>query len=69
MHPLLVNPRWFQDYWYGERPVPRRRSLRGSLARFAICILVVVGGAAVLLERSGVHDASAQPDHARLRFM
>jgi hypothetical protein len=69
MHLLHVNPRWFEDYWYSDPPLRRRRSLSGSLGRLALCILVVVGGAAVLIEQSSVHGGSARPEPARVRFM
>ncbi len=38
MVPLGVDPSWYESYWYGERPVPRRRSgkLRRRLAAFVI---------------------------------
>lgn len=25
MNPFGVDPFWYQSYWYGERPAPRRR--------------------------------------------
>jgi hypothetical protein len=35
----------------------------------AICILVVIGGAALLFERVDVRMGNHQPDHTRVRFM
>jgi hypothetical protein len=69
MHPVHVDPRWFEDYWYRERPFPKRRSLPRSLGRLVLCILVVVGGAAVLVEQSSPHGGGPRPEQARLRFM
>lgn len=38
MVPLGVDPSWYESYWYGERPVPRRRlgKLLRLLAAFVI---------------------------------
>ena len=44
MFPLQVDPKWYENYWYSNRPRPRRRSFGGSLARFAMLVgLLAIG--------------------------
>jgi hypothetical protein len=69
MRPFHTDSRWFVDYWYTDDKVPKPRSLPRTLGRLAVCILVAVGGAAVMMEHAKVHGGSHQPDHARVRFM
>ena len=38
MFPFDVDPNWYEEYWYSDRPQPRRRSFGGSLARFAVLV-------------------------------
>ena len=45
MFPFLVDRSWFETHWYGERVRPKRRPSARGLARFAVCVVLVVGGA------------------------
>jgi len=69
MHPFHVDSGWFENHWYADHPVPKRWPLPRTLGRLAICIVVAVGGAAVIMEQAMVHLESHQPEHARVRFM
>jgi hypothetical protein len=69
MHPFHIDSRWFETYWYGNQPFPTRRSLSRRLNRLAICILIIVGGAAVIVDQAEVRVGSHRPDHVRIRFM
>jgi hypothetical protein len=48
MFPLQVDPKWYENYWYSDRPRPRRRSFGGSVARFAMLVGLLAGGGLVL---------------------
>lgn len=50
MQPMFpfVDPRWYENYWYSNRPRPKRRSFSRSLARFAVLVGLLVGGSLVL---------------------
>lgn len=69
MRPFHIDSRWFETYWYGNQPVSTRQSLPRRLSRLAIYILIIVGGAAVIVEQAGVPAGSHQPDPVRIRFM
>jgi len=45
MLPFLVDKSWFEKYWYDEPPRRKRRPLAMSLTRFAVCVVLVLGGA------------------------
>ena len=55
--PLPDGRELVQNHWYGNQPRPKRRSLSTSMTRFALCILVVVGGAAVASHLRGGNAA------------
>jgi hypothetical protein len=42
MLPPDVDQAWYDGYWYGAKPRPRRRAFSGSLARFAIIVSLVL---------------------------
>ena len=68
MEPFHVNEKWYDDYWYGERPAPKRRSFAKSFGRIAACLFLILGGAAVLVG-SASGDRSNDPQsrlHIRL---
>lgn len=44
----FVDPGWYEDYWYSNRPRPKRRSFSSSLTRFAALLVLLVGGGLVL---------------------
>jgi hypothetical protein len=46
--PFRVDPEWYENYWYSERPRPKRRSFPVSLVRFAVLVVLLTGGSAVL---------------------
>ena len=69
MRPFPFDSRWLKNYGYAERALPERRSLPKTLGLLAICILVVIGGAALRFERVDVRMGNHQPDHTRVRFM
>jgi hypothetical protein len=45
MFPFLVDKSWFESFWYDERVRPKRRPPARSLAGFAVCVVLVLGGA------------------------
>jgi hypothetical protein len=57
MLPFPMDKNWYENHWYGNQPRPKRRSLSTSMTRFALCILVVVGGAAVASHLRGGNAA------------
>jgi hypothetical protein len=69
MHPFHIDRRWFETYWYGALPASKRRSLPRMLSRLAVCVLIVIGGAAVVVEQAKVPVGSHQSDHGRVKFM
>ena len=62
MFPNKVHPGWYDAYWYGERPRPRRRSFAGSLARFGVLIVLLAGGGVALSQLQAHKDASGAQD-------
>lgn len=61
MFPFLVDKSWFENYWYGDRPRSRRRPFVLGFTRFAICVVLVLGGALAVGQLrsngSGAHPA------------
>ena len=55
--PLPDGRELVQKHWYGNEPRPKRRSLSTGLTRFALCLLVVVGGAAIASHLGGIAHA------------
>ena len=54
MFPFEVDPGWYGNYWYSDRPRPQqRRAFSGNVARFAVLVLLLAGSGVVL---SHVHD-------------
>jgi hypothetical protein len=62
MFPLDVDPGWYAEYWYGERPAAKRRAFSGSLARFAVLVVLLAGGGMVLSQLHAHGDASGYQD-------
>jgi hypothetical protein len=60
MFPLLVDPSWYENHWYGDRTPPRRRAVSRGLARFALLVVLLAGGGAVL---SSVHVQRDAPGY------
>jgi hypothetical protein len=58
MLPFPMDKNWYDNHWYGNQPRPKRRSLSTSMTRFALCILVVVGGAVVASHLHGGSNAA-----------
>lgn len=48
MIPFDVPPGWFGSYYFSDRLGPRRKPLRGSIAHFALLVVLVGGGAIAL---------------------
>ena len=46
--PIEIAPGWYQAYWYGERPRPKRRRLGHGLARFAVLAVLLAGSGMAL---------------------
>jgi hypothetical protein len=58
MFPFLVEKNWYENFWYDARSRAKRQTSGARLARFAVCIVLVVGGVVVAShlgssERSG----------------
>lgn len=62
MFPLQVDPHWYEDYWYGDRTPPRRRTAFRGLARFTLLVVLLAGGSAVLGSVHVQHDAPGYQD-------
>jgi hypothetical protein len=62
MFPFKVDPEWYENYWLSDRPHPPRKSLAGRLTRFAVVVVLVVGGGAVLSRLHVDHGASGYQD-------
>jgi hypothetical protein len=62
MFPLVVNPGWYDAYWFSDRPQPERRSLSGSLARFAVLVVLLAGSGLVLEHFHDQHAAGGYQD-------
>jgi hypothetical protein len=65
MFPLEVKESWFKDYWYGNRPRAKRRSLGKRLTGVAICIMLALGSAITLSHFLG-GDLAHGRTHIRL---
>jgi hypothetical protein len=48
MHPFEVGPGWYESYWYAERGRRKRSSVGGSVARFAVAVVLLAGGGMAL---------------------
>jgi hypothetical protein len=46
--PFNVDPNWYQNYWFGERPPAKRKVFRRSITRFAALVVLVAGGGVLL---------------------
>jgi hypothetical protein len=62
MFPLLVDPGWYESYWYGDRPPPRRRSVSPGLARLALLVVLLAGSGLVMASVHVQHDAPGYQD-------
>jgi hypothetical protein len=61
MLPHQVDPGWYDAYWWTDRPCPKRRSLTGSLVRFAALVFLLAGGGVVL----SYFEAQSAPSSAQ----
>jgi len=62
MFPLQVDPRWYEIYWYTDRPRPKRRAFSSSLARLAVLVALLSGSGAVLSHFHAQSSASTHQD-------
>ena len=69
MHPLHVNERWFEDYWYDGHPVTKRRPFVKRPGRIAACLIVALGGAVLLIQYPGNGRMSDSHPKAHFRLM
>ncbi len=44
MFAIKVDPNWYDDYWFGDRPRARRRSISQTMGLLAAIALLLVGG-------------------------
>jgi hypothetical protein len=58
MLPFEINPGWYDTYWYSDRPRPKHRSFPGSVARFAMLVMLLAGSGVALSHLHGRSDAS-----------
>jgi hypothetical protein len=62
MFPLEVDPGWYGKYWLSERPQPQRRPFARHLARFAVVVVLLAGGGAVLSHFHSDHNGNGYQD-------
>lgn len=43
-----VDPGWYEAYWFGERPPAPRPVVSRTMARLAVMVALVCGGAALV---------------------
>jgi hypothetical protein len=48
MPSFIVNPGWYDTYWYSEGPHHKRGSFSRRLSRLAAAIVLLVGSGVVL---------------------
>lgn len=48
MPSFIVNPGWYDTYWYSERPNHKRGSFSRRLAYLGVTIVLLAGGSVVL---------------------
>ncbi len=53
----FVDPGWYEEYWYSNRPRPKRRRLSSSFARFAVLVGLLLGSGLALKH---FHSGTAQ---------
>jgi hypothetical protein len=53
MFPFLVDRSWFENFWYRAPVRPKRRPFARSLARFAVCVVLVFGGVLIVGQLHG----------------
>jgi hypothetical protein len=58
--PFGPDPGWYENYWYGDRPQPRRRPFSASFARFAVLVALLAAGGAMLSKHHAYDDVSSQ---------
>ena len=46
--PFNVDPEWYENYWFGARPRPKRRTFGRSMMRFTVLVALVAGGGVLL---------------------
>ena len=57
--PFEPDPGWFEQYWYTDRPEPKRRPFSRNLARFAVLVALLAGSALVLSSHHVQSDVSS----------
>ena len=53
----FVDPGWYEEYWYSDRPRPKRKPFSRSVTRFAVVVGLLVGGSFALKH---FHSGTAQ---------
>ena len=44
MFAIRIDPNWYDDYWFGDRPRGRRRSMSEKMALLAAIVMLLAGG-------------------------
>jgi hypothetical protein len=64
-----VDAKWFEGCWYSSRPKAKRQRPAKKLARYAICLVLVVGSVVVASHVSVKRSAGTPAGGTVLRLM
>ncbi len=62
MYPFGPDPGWYEKYWLSDQPTYRRKPYVGSLGRYVVVVVLLVGGGVALSHFHAHHDVSGYQD-------
>lgn len=60
--PFIPDPSWFDDYWYQDRPAPRRRRAPRRAPAVVTALAVLTAGGSLAAHRHGPPHVSQLSD-------